>query len=123
MDSVRKATQGLHGVAGLRPEDITSEVCKVGRPSQRCTCGEYVDCSDFGLDQEGSTQRSFSGRARMLLGQYVVAHPRSSRTCICCGLPDYGGTGSVKDYGIDVSSGSPIFRSWDPSRRAVTAGA
>lgn len=32
MDSVRKATQGLHGVAGLRPEYITFEVCKVGRP-------------------------------------------------------------------------------------------
>ena len=32
MDSVRKATQGLHGVAGLCPEYITSEVCKAGRP-------------------------------------------------------------------------------------------
>jgi hypothetical protein len=52
MDSVRKATQGLHGVAGLRPEDITSEVFKVGRP--RKDAHAVSMWTDFGLDQEGS---------------------------------------------------------------------
>lgn len=77
MDSVRKATQGMHGVAGLRTEDITSEVCKVDRPS-RCTCGAYVDCSDFVLDQEGKYSKKSLGKSMHAAWQCVLAHPAAA---------------------------------------------